>query len=321
MYTGAPRKRTSSYARSSLSGNRRHKHRKAQTRRQRVKQFRGDSKWRLKYDGTPSTLPRNGTLRRLYKLRALRESQRFYNYMYPNTPFDEVPISTLDIGEDFIRVSLAGSSRGSSGGPPGGRNRGLSLIDIKNICFQRYGDKDQRVIVIVLARYSIESVRKMVKENYEYWHKISKNEADFYWLGYYLENSKGKVSTPFRSSPDSGVYNLNFDIDTYVDGVTKLNLELNKRLGHVTGYLLCNYFEGKIHFEKSVLIQIDELLLNDKESVLRKVTDCLFDACQREREAKNAGTIIKNEMHLEATKEKMGDFISGVGLIMQVFGV
>lgn len=251
-----------------------------------------------------------------------KQLRRAYRYMFPNSLLDILAVSQFDTDENLVGVTVGVTPGGSSRVLSVGDTRGLRLADIENICYQRYGDKDRRVIVIVLARYSIESVQKIVKENYEYWHKISRNEADFYWLGYYLEECEGKVSTPFKPSPDGGVYHLKFDMDTYVDGVVELNEILGKRLGYVTAYLLCDYYEGRIHFEKSVLIQIDDLLELDKDGgKLRKATDCLFYACKREKDAYNAGTIIIDEMKLEKLKVKMGNILSGAGIIMQLFGV
>ena len=213
---------------------------------------------------------------------------------------------------------------GGGGGSSGGERRGLGISDISRICSQKYKNNQHQVIVIVLARYSISSVKKMVDENYEYWHHFSENDTDFFWLGYYMNNYRYKNSVPDSISLAGDTNSLVFDTAKYVEEVKLLSslLKGNRRLGSFTGFLLCNYYKGELHYKKSVLIDIESLLKNDHDAVLRKVADCLIEASSREKEAKNVATIIKDEMRLSELKEKIGaaagTILTGAGIIIEI---
>ena len=234
---------------------------------------------------------------------------RGYHYMFPNAP---------------DRASAYGVRHGAYGGSSGNDPTGLTLEDIERICSERYGNS-HRAVVITLARYSLKAVREMVDRNYEYWHHYSKNDVDLFWLGYYIDEHSGSNATPFRLSSDGDACTIGFDTRQYVDDIKKLSSLMDHSFGHAIGYLICDYYDNRIHFEKSVFVNLGHLIHSSQDYELIRVTDCLFSACVREQEARNVGTIIKNELNFITIKRRAadtsGDIIAGAGVLLQFFGL
>lgn len=57
------------------------------------------------------------------------------------------------------------------------------LWTIENYCKEKYGTQE-KVIGIMIARYSLEEVKHIVEENYNYWNHLSGKEFDVFWIGY-----------------------------------------------------------------------------------------------------------------------------------------
>ena len=194
----------------------------------------------------------------------------------------------------------------------------ITLDRVQKICSQRYKFNEHRVIVIVLARYTIKAVENMVRNNYAFWNEYSGTDVDFYWLGYSADEIRiGNTSL--------GLVFLDFDTKSFVNDLKNLSRIQKHRFGDSVGFLLCNFYDGKLHYDSSVFIDIERLVQSPNDTDLRKVTECLIEACAREQEAKNVGTIIRTEMNARLVQGEivsiLPSFISGAGTMLEILKI
>ena len=176
------------------------------------------------------------------------------------------------------------------------KRKGLSLKDIEKICSNNYPFDERKIIVLVFARYSLPEVKKMISSNYEYWNTRTEKGVDFYWLGYSYENN------PFTNyGNDNPLKHISFDYDVFNEDIKTISQEINKKLSDVTGLLLCNYHDGRVHFKESFYINIEELVQNKENTKLKVYFNELIDLCYKEYDIKQVKNKLISRLKMNAT--------------------
>ena len=63
-------------------------------------------------------------------------------------------------------------------------NEIISLNEIDSLCMEKYHEYPNRIIMIVLARFDLDEVKTIIRKHYKYWHEVTGERIDFFWLGY-----------------------------------------------------------------------------------------------------------------------------------------
>lgn len=161
----------------------------------------------------------------------------------------------------------------------------ITALDYKQLCEKlenRYKFGKQCVVGILLARYGMQPTTEIVNQHYLYWNKNTKNYFDVFWAGYgeYLcsdDQSPTKKILDFEGN-NSRIY---FDLDAFIsikdqfNGIFKCNYEDSMKL------ILVNYRDGRLHFNESICIDLEENLDTNYQS-LRNIMEFLRNTCARE---------------------------------------
>lgn len=186
-------------------------------------------------------------------------------YMYPQDPLLEGDVYNVNESRHGIKRTALTKTK-----------RGLSLEDINRICSEHYDVGEKRIIVLVLARFTIPAVQKMIYINYDHWHWLTDKGLDFFWLGYIHENHPS-----IDYGNDKPLKNIKFDFHTYNEDIKSLSHITKYTPDDVIGLLLCNYYEGRIHYEQCFYISIENLVQSSQDTKLRQFMNYLITASQK----------------------------------------
>ena len=174
-------------------------------------------------------------------------------------------------------------------------NVGYKIRDqITSYCNGRYESGERRVIVIVIARYSLPIVKRMVSSHYDMWHYASDSSVDFFWLGYNagpFPNNGGEENIG-RLGDDRHVY---FNTRQYLAGRQEIENATGYKPKDIVSLLLCDYYGDRVHYENSALIQIEPLLKDENDIKLRLFMEDLIELCSKNDSVKE----VKNQLKCE----------------------
>ncbi|BCJ96569.1 hypothetical protein acsn021_41380 [Anaerocolumna cellulosilytica] len=160
----------------------------------------------------------------------------------------------------------------------------LSFDELSRRLSERYEYGERRIIGLMLARYDIPIINEIISSCYQYWHKNSGRDFDLFWAGY------GEYLWPDKSSPtqfavnfhgnSTGVY---FDLDAFISCKTELNQ--HKKLIYKDKFelILLNFYDGKIHFDEHVRIDLEKNL-DEHYASIREVMEYITDECRAEHD-------------------------------------
>ena len=178
----------------------------------------------------------------------------------------------------------------------------LSLEKLNERIGYKYERDEMRVVGIMLARYEPEITKKIVNENYMYWHDNTNIGFDIFWAGYgaYLppsEQSGSKIILDFEENTKRVYY----DRRAFITVKNELSYAFRARYKDHIQLALVNYYEGKLHFDESFMIDLEQNLDENLASI-RKIIEWLTDECCREANVKTILLKMKQEELIEKIK-------------------
>jgi len=185
----------------------------------------------------------------------------------------------------------------------------LSLEMLNESVGCKYERDEMRIVGIMLARYEPEITKKIVNENYMYWHDNTNAGFDIFWAGYgaYLppsEQSGSKIILDFEENTNRVYY----DRRAFITVKNELSYALRARYKDHIQLALVNYYDGKLHFDEAFMIDLEENL-DENFASIRKIIEWLTEECRRETDVKTILAKIKQE---ELIKKIKGISISDV---------
>ena len=153
----------------------------------------------------------------------------------------------------------------------------LSLNELQNKILERYDHDEQRVVGIMLARYDIGITKEIVDQCYQYWNLNSREYFDVFWAGYgaYLspsEESATKTILKYRGN-EKRAY---FDLEAFIEIKDQFNSAFKSPYRDRLQLILVNYRDGKLHFNESLKIDLEEnldLRLTVKRAIVAAVVE------------------------------------------------
>ena len=182
-------------------------------------------------------------------------------------------------------VKLEGESNEGGGtvtdsAPPGvGPNQYITLDTINEMCSNLYREEEKRIVVVVLARYELDKVKKIIKNHYTYWNNATGAGVDFFWLGYGIHNNPG-VNDRAEEITNAIV----FDDDLYQKDTEKLMRSNIYKYGDKIALLLfdCNY--GELKYENNLYLDIEALAQREDDSKLKSFVSYLIKNCKEKKQ-------------------------------------
>jgi len=158
--------------------------------------------------------------------------------------------------------------------------KAFGLQAIESEVSQRYDFDEQRIVGIMLARYSISVSKNIIDECYHYWDVNSGKTLDVFWCGYgkYLyPTSEDKKRIPLAPPiDDDGAY---FDIAEFVAAKRTLNQRLKRRYNDHVHLILLNYRNGKLHYDEAFQIDLEENI-DENNTKIRDLMEWIVDECE-----------------------------------------
>lgn len=155
----------------------------------------------------------------------------------------------------------------------------LTLESLNKKISNKYDYDEKRIVGIMLARYDIAAVRNIINDCYIYWHHNTGKYLDFFWAGYgaYLcdsEQTSTKIILNFNGNQDRAY----FDLEAFITIKNKLNSKLKKQYKDRIQLVLLNYANGKLHFDQSFQIDLEENL-DENYTSIREIVEWITNEC------------------------------------------
>ena len=154
--------------------------------------------------------------------------------------------------------------------------KGLTLEDIDKICSETYDYDEKRIVVIVMARFTLPEVKKMIYRHLEAWHYFTEQSLDLFWLGYIADK------TPSISYEDEHpLKHIRFDYRSFTADLNRLSKITKYSPDDVVSLYLCDYHDGHIHLEDSIYIDIENLAQQEIDTKLKRFFHYLITVCKK----------------------------------------
>lgn len=180
----------------------------------------------------------------------------------------------------------------------------LTLEKLQQQVQDRYDYDEERVVGIMLARYGLSITERIIEQSYQYWHINSSRYFDVFWAGYgaYLPRSDESSTKKILNYPgnDKRAY---FDLEAFVEIKNQFKDRFNSPYHDKLQLILVNYREGKLHFDESIQINLEENLDPDHAKI-REIMELITEEC---RSAHQVAPIAK-----KIKLGRLNDIIKGV---------
>lgn len=182
----------------------------------------------------------------------------------------------------------------------------LSLNELQNRIQERYDYDEQRIVGIMLARYDIGITKEIVDQCYQYWNLNSRKYFDVFWAGYgaYLspyDESATKTILKFRGNKKRAY----FDLEAFIEIKDQFNSVFKSPYRDRLQIILVNYRDGKLHFNESLKIDLEENL-DANYAKIREIMELVIWECHSAHQVSSIARKLKFE-HFK-------DIIKGVTL-------
>lgn len=133
------------------------------------------------------------------------------------------------------------------------------------------------IVMVMMARYSIEMVEKMIKENFDYWDISAGKVVDIYLAGYGAYLPIDNTNKDNKIVEGTELYFNNKAFRTFKKALySDIGLQYDDRVE----IFLINYYENKLHYKESLRIDVGESIGVDQEG-LRRLMAFLINACEK----------------------------------------
>lgn len=152
---------------------------------------------------------------------------------------------------------------------------------------KRYDRDEKRIVGIVLARYDIPIVQKIIESCYKYWNENTGKFLDLFWAGYgeYLcpdEEDDDKIILKFKGN-NSRIY---YDRKAFITIKNEFNKVFKKSYKDKVELILVNYRDGKLIYDESLKIYLDANL-EENLSKIREIMEFITFECSRLHDVKD----------------------------------
>ena len=182
----------------------------------------------------------------------------------------------------------------------------LSLNELRNKIQERYDYDEQRVVGIMLARYDIGITKEIVDQCYQYWNLNSRKYFDVFWAGY------GAYQSPYDESATKTILKFRgnkkrayFDLEAFIEIKDQFNSVFKSPYRDRLQIILVNYRDGKLHFNESLKIDLEENL-DANYAKIREIMELVIWECHSAHQVSSIARKLKFE-HFK-------DIIKGVTL-------
>ena len=158
----------------------------------------------------------------------------------------------------------------------------VDALDIKALKrkLSKYDYDEQRIVGIILARYDLPFVQAIVDSCYLYWHHNTGRHLDIFWAGYgeYLcpnEETATKIILKFPNNK-TRIY---YDTLAFISIKNEFNQIFKNNYLDQMQLILVNYHNGKLNFEESMKIDLEENL-DTNFATIRTLIEFITNECR-----------------------------------------
>lgn len=199
----------------------------------------------------------------------------------------------------------------------------LSLQKLNKKMSYKYDYDEKRIVGIILARYDLPLTQSIVDSCYSYWHYNTSKTIDFFWAGYgeYLcpdEESSNKIILKFDGN-DTRVY---YDRRAFISIKNEFNQIFKQPYQDRLQLILVNYYDGKLRFDESIKIDLEENL-DSNLATIRELVEFITNECAetynvahlaRKLKSERIKDYVKNQIKGITLSDVIGTAIGIVGL-------
>ena len=152
----------------------------------------------------------------------------------------------------------------------------VSLDDIESYCSANYSKYQQRIIIIVLARFDLDDVKAILRRHYRYWNAITGKDIDFFWIGYSAGNTHDKSKSENQKDL---IEHFEFDNASFIKDMKRLEKLTDIHFKDELGLLLLDCYQGNIRYDKHIYLSIEKLAHQEGDTNLKKFFSYLIKVC------------------------------------------
>ncbi len=173
-----------------------------------------------------------------------------------------------------------------------------SALNIKSLnekISKKYDFDEKRIVGIILARYDLPIVQSIIDSCYLYWHENTNDVLDFFWAGYgeYLcptDETSNKIILKFDGN-DTRVY---YDRRAFISIKNEFNRIFKRPYQDKLQLILVNYYDGKLRFDESIKIDLEENL-DSNFATIRELVEYITNECTELYDVANLARKLKTE--------------------------
>lgn len=155
----------------------------------------------------------------------------------------------------------------------------LTLDKINDYCRSIYDYDEKHIIGIMIARYPIQNTKHLIGQQYDYWNYYTGKNLYIFWLGY---GAYGFPNMPGQYLIENVTCepNVYFDSKIFSQEIQNVERILKFNYKDTIGIFLCNYHDGRVYFNESVYIDLDEMIQEENYKI-REFSTNLIKECKK----------------------------------------
>ncbi len=155
----------------------------------------------------------------------------------------------------------------------------LTLNELENKVYEKYGNEQQKIVGIMLARYDLPLTRSLINSCYLYWHYNTAHTLDLYWAGYgeYLCPTNASDSKIILDFVDNNTH-VYYDRNAFISIKNEFNKIFKEPYQDKLQLILVNYSNGKLKFKESIKIDLEKNL-DDNLATIRELFEFITNEC------------------------------------------
>lgn len=203
------------------------------------------------------------------------------------------------------------------------------MISARNMnCIQkeieeRYDHDESRIVGIMLARYELPHIQRVIEYNYRYWNLNTGGAFDIFWAGYgeYLCPDDEDEERVILKYPGNKTH-VYYDAKAFVDAKRQIEKCFKGEYHDNMQLILVNYHEGKLHFKESIRIDFN-LDPEADNSELREVMELITQKCNEEHDVIEIAKKLRSIRTKKTFRKVLGTITVGsaVGNIIGIAGL
>lgn len=181
----------------------------------------------------------------------------------------------------------------------------LNINKLNKKISQKYDFDEKRIVGIILARYDLPIVQSIIDSCYLYWHENTNDVLDFFWAGYgeYLcpsDETSDKIILKFNGNSNCVYY----DRRAFISIKNEFNKIFKKPYQDKLQLILVNYYDGKLRFDESIKIDLEENL-DSNFATIRELVEFITNECTETYDVAALARKIKSERIKDYVKNQI----------------